>query len=299
MKNTVQLILLLTPIIFILLSCTSNDKSKKGGEGKDIRTKVDKQADILKSSIQEFNYILSIDHSRLAEEAGVYTPPSIVTLFSNSKVNSELIRINPMTGLDLPYKVLCYSEPDTANAVVAYTSPTFLQKRHGLQDNDLREFENDMKNALTNFSETRIISTSFEKVKLNYGIIQLKSDYDFETTIQQLKKVIKAQNDTKWFGEINFQKEANELNIEIHKTTLLLFGGPAPGGQAMFDCPRLGLDAFCQKLLVFENNKKQVIVALNDIPAFAELYYNRSTKPQEIINNRLKITFETAITNKN
>ena len=294
-----QLIFLITPIILMLFSCTSNPKQKNESEESDIRSKVDKQSDLLRSSINEFKFILSIDHSGLAEESGVYTPPSIVTLFSNSKVNSELIRINPMTGLDLPYKILCYSEPDTANAAVAYTSSTFLQKRHGLQENDLQAFENDIKKVLSSFSESNIVSTSFENVDLNYGIIQLISDYDFETTIQQLKNVVNAQNDTKWFGEIDFQKDARELNIDINKTTLLLFGGPAPGGQAMFNSPRLGLDAFCQKLLVFENKKKQVIVAFNDIPAFAELYYNRSTKPQELINGRLKSVFETALSSNN
>ena len=294
-----QLIFLITPIILMLFSCTSNPNQKNESDQSDIRSKVDKQSDLLRSSINEFKFILSIDHSGLAEESGVYTPPSIVTLFSNSKVNSELIRINPMTGLDLPYKILCYSEPDTANAVVAYTSSTFLQKRHGLQENDLYAFENDIKKVLSNFSESNITSTNFENLDLNYGIIQLISDYDFETTIQQLKNVVNAQNDTKWFGEIDFQKDARELNIDINKTTLLLFGGPAPGGQAMFNSPRLGLDAFCQKLLVFENKKKQVIVAFNDIPAFAELYYHRSTKPQELINGRLKSVFETALSSNN
>lgn len=293
MKKTGQFILLITSMILLLLSCNSNPKNKN--KGLDIRSKIDKQVDLLTSSINEFNFILRIDHSRLAEEAGVYTPPSIVTLFSNSKVNSELIRLNPMTGLDLPYKVLCYSEPDTTDAVIAYTSSTFIQKRHGLHKEDLKEFENDLKKVLSNFSESRIAPTNIEKTGLNYGIIQLTSGYDFETTIQRLKSVVNAQNDTKWFGEIDFQKDALELNINIGKTSLLLFGGPAPGGQAMFNSPRLGLDAFCQKLLVFENDNKQVIVAFNDIPAFSELYYNRSTKPQEIINNRLKIAFEKAL----
>ncbi len=294
-----QLIFLITPIILILFSCTSNPNQKNESDQSDIRSKVDKQSDLLRSSINEFNFILSIDHSRLAGEAGVYTPPSIVTLFSNPKVNSELIRINPMTGLDLPYKILCYSEPDTANAVVAYTSSTFLQKRHGLQENDLHAFENDIKKVLSNFSESNITSTNFENLDLNYGIIRLISDYDFETTIQRLKDVVNAQNDTKWFGEIDFQKDARELNIDINKTTLLLFGGPAPGGQAMFNSPRIGLDAFCQKLLIFEDDQSQVVVSFNDIPVFAELYYNRSTKPQELINGRLKSVFETALSSNN
>jgi uncharacterized protein (DUF302 family) len=297
MKKIGKLIFLTISITLIHFSCSSNPKQKNESEAADIKSKVDKEAALLKSSIREFNFVLAIDHSRLAEEAGVYTPPSIVTLFSNSRVNSELISKNPLTGLDLPYKVLCYSEPDTLNASIAVTSSTFLRKRHGLTEEDLQAFDNDIKKVLGNFSESQIVPTNYEKVIKNYGIIQLNSNYDFETTIQRLKNVVNAQSDTKWFGEINFQEDAKALNIAIGKTSLLLFGGPAPGGKAMFDSPKLGLDAFCQKLLVFENDSNQVIVAFNDIPAFAELYYNRSTKPQEMINQRLKTAFENALSN--
>ena len=121
--------------------------------------------------------------------------------------------------------------------------------------------------------------------------------FDFNSTIEKLKKSILSQGDTKWFGEIDFQKEAESLNIKIDKTTLLLFGGPAPGGLAMVDSPKLGLDAFCQKLLVYENKNGEVMVSFNNITDFANLYYGRSTPPQQNINKRLLNTFKNAIIN--
>jgi uncharacterized protein (DUF302 family) len=299
MKISTLLILFVFPIVALLASCNENSKQKKQEQEEivDIRSKVDRQSDLLKSSISEFNFILSIDHSRLAEEAGVYTPPSIVSLFSRPKVNSELIRINPLIGLDLPYKVLCYSEPDTTNVSISYTASTFIQQRHGITEDDMKAYKKDMEKVIGNFPKSQVKKTTLEKVDINYGIIILNSDFDFETTIQKLKNIVESQSDTKWFGEIDFQKDALKLNIEIDKSTLLLFGGPAPGGQAMFDSPRLGLDAFCQKLLVFENENNKVLVAFNNIPAFAELYYNRSTKPQEMINQRLKTLFTKVLSN--
>lgn len=299
MRKTEHLPSLITLILIVLFSSASQGQSTINNQTTDIHTKVDNQVTILKSSIKEFNHVLSIDHSRLAGEAGVYTPPSIVTLFSNPKVNSELIRLNPLTGIDLPYKVLCYAEPDTANASIAYTSSTFIQKRHGLKKEDLRDYEKDLKRVLANFSKSQLVETNLDKVGPNFGIIKIKSAFDFETTVQRLKAIVNAQSDTKWFGEIDFQKEAKALNIDLNKTTLLLFGGPAPGGQAMFDTPKIGLDAFCQKLLVFSNESNEVIVAFNDIPAFSELYYGRSTKPQELINGRLKSAIETVLSNNN
>ncbi len=105
-----------------------------------------------------------------------------------------------------------------------------------------------------------------------------------------------SQGDTKWFADVDYQKEASVLGIVLRPTTLLLFGGPAPGGKAMMTSPKIGLDAFCQKLLVYENESGEVWIAYNDIVAFANLYYQTSTKPQQMINQRLKMTFSKAIT---
>lgn len=46
---------------------------------------------------------------------------------------------------------------------------------------------------------------------------------------------------------------------------------------------------------VLENKNKEIWIAFNDIVAFAELYYNTSTKPQQLINERLKMTFTKAV----
>jgi hypothetical protein len=63
----------------------------------------------------------------------------------------------------------------------------------------------------------------------------------------------------------------------------------------MHECPKLGLDAFCQKILVFEK-ENIVYVAYNDIVDFSDLYYDEWTIPQKVINKRIKGIFEKAIT---
>ena len=108
-----------------------------------------------------------------------------------------------------------------------------------------------------------------------------------------------SQGDTKWFGDVNYTSNALTLGVKIRPTILLLFGGPARGGKAMMTSPKIGLDAFCQKLLVFENENGEVWVAYNDIVAFAKLYYSNSTKPQHLINKRLHTTFTKAVTANN
>jgi uncharacterized protein (DUF302 family) len=262
-----------------------------------VTKKVDNAVETLEGQISSFKTITALDHHRMAEEEGVYTPPSIVTIFSNTKVNSNLLKINQLIGIDLPYKVLCFSEPDLADASIAYTSPEFIIKRHGLKDHDLVDFSIDINTVVNSFPKNTISSTDVSHVEKNFGIIIKQSEFDFNTTLKNLMIAVKGQGDTEIFGEIDFQLEAKQNNIELSPTTLILFGAPEPGGKAMNKCPKIGLDAFCQKLLVYEK-EDEVFVAYNDIVAFSELYYSDWTIPQRVINYRLNSVFEDAISEK-
>ena len=284
-----------------ILSCGKNQKKdvvKETLKKESITQKVDNIVNQLDKNISSFNTIATLDHHRMAAEVGVYTPPSIATIFSNAKIDVIIVKENQLAALDLPFKVLCYTEADTTNAKVAYTSSEFIQKRHQLDPNLLTDYQSNMDKVLAVFPKEMISETDMTTVNKGFGIVSVKSDFDYTTTVQNLRDIVMSQGDTKWFADIDYQKEAANLDVEIRPTILLLFGGPAPGGKAMVSSPKIGLDAFCQKLLVYENETGEVWIAYNDIVAFAELYYQSSTKPQQMINQRLKMTFTKAVTNQ-
>jgi len=160
------------------------------------------------------------------------------------------------------------------------------------------DFKSNISKVLGSFPQDMISKTNVADVNEGFGIVNIKSDFDYTTTVKNLRDIVMSQGDTKWFADIDFQEEASTLDVEIRPTILLLFGGPAPGGKAMMTSPKIGLDAFCQKLLVYEKSNGEVWIAYNDIVAFAELYYQKSTKPQQMINQRLKMTFTQAVSNQ-
>lgn len=291
MKNLHKAIFVII-VSFLIISCKD---SKPVKAKKFISDKVDDTNKILHKNIFDYKVIATIDHHRMAKEVGVYTPPSIATIFSDPKTNASLLQENQLLGLDLPFKILCYSEADTTGVNIAYTSSEFISKRHGIAPNKLKSFNAQLNKVLATLPTNLISNTDIKNVTKEYGIINLESDYDFDTTVKRLKKIVMSQGDTKWFADINFQKESTEFQINIRPTQLLLFGAPAPGGKAMMTTPKIGLDAFCQKLLVYEDENQKVHVAYNDIVAFAKLYYKTATKPQQMINQRLKMTFTKVI----
>ncbi len=287
-------------VILSFTACKQDAKKEAAVEAKDeapifITEKVDNAVKQLDEGISSFMVVTALDHHRMAADAGVYTPPSIATIFSNTQVNIALVQENQLVGLDLPFKVLCYAEADTLDAKVAFTSAEFIAKRHQLDEGLLTDYSDNMTKVLQAFPAEMISKTDVSAVGEGFGIVSIQSDFDYQTTVKNLKDIVMSQSDTKWFADVDYQKEASEIDVDLRPTTLLLFGGPAPGGKAMMTSPKIGLDAFCQKLLVYEDADGLVWVAFNDIVAFAKLYYGITTKPQQMINQRLIATFSKAV----
>lgn len=263
--------------------------------GLPIQAQVDSLAARIAANVAPLQLVVSIDHARLAAAAGVSMPPSLVTVYSDPATNSALIRDNPLTALDLPHRILAYAEPGATVASVAYADAEFFRQRHGVTSSALLDgYATSLALALDSVPVQQRLPVTVEGLDHNYGIIELMSDYTHDETVRRLKETIGAQSDTKWFAEVDFRADAAALGIEIPPSTLLLFGGPAPGGQAMAEFPRLGLDAFCQKLLVYQDGAT-VRVAFNDIAALAWLHYGRVIPIHEGLNQRLTQTFRAAI----
>ena len=254
----------------------------------------DAVAKTIAKNIAELETIAVIDHSRLAEKEGVTMPPSVVTIYSDPEVDSALMKQNPRVGLDLPQKILVF-EAD-GDVRVAFPRASFLAARHGVTDEAaLSLYQKRVDLGLKGVAPDLIDPVTDKGVTRDYGITDLVSDFDYAATIKRLKKAVMNQEDTVWFGDIDLHSVAAKQRVDLPRSTLLLFGGPKPGGVAMAKFPKLGLDAFCQKLLVYEDSEGKVRVIFNDIVKMAKLHYGKSAKPHEVINGRLTTTFEAAV----
>ena len=72
-----------------------------------------------------------IDHSGEAEKAGLKMPPTKLLIFGNPKGGTPLMLAAPTLAIDLPLKVLV-AEDKNGKTQVTYNSPEYLQQRHGV-----------------------------------------------------------------------------------------------------------------------------------------------------------------------
>ena len=79
-----------------------------------------------------FTLFRVIDHSGMAERAGLQMPESKLVLFGKPAVGAAVMIAAPLAGLDFPLKVLVWEGRNGAVAV-SYNSPAFLAERHHVE----------------------------------------------------------------------------------------------------------------------------------------------------------------------
>lgn len=281
-------------VVFVLLFaasfCLSSEIKNRFGP-------VDNLSRTIYATIPENEIVVLIDHARLAEKQGVMMPASQVIIFANPVVNTPLLEINPVIGLDLPCRMLVYSEAmDGEGVKVIYASANFIRKRHGLDASvDLDAYTAAIKAPLKNVVPGLVEEVGGDGVVSGFGIRYLASPFGFNETIQRLKKGVMAEGNRTWFTIVNYEEEARVLGVTLPQMRLLLFGSPAPGGGVMANFPKLGLDAFCQKVLVYKDGEGVVQVIYNDIVRLAELHYGASIKPHQVVEGWVGETIQQAL----
>jgi uncharacterized protein (DUF302 family) len=78
-----------------------------------------------------------VDHSGEAAKAGMTMPPTKLLIFGNPAAGTPVMLAAPSAAIDLPLKVLVWE--DVAGKVwISYNSAAYLQARHGIPDELLK-----------------------------------------------------------------------------------------------------------------------------------------------------------------
>jgi len=223
-------------------------------------------------------------------------PPAHVLIWSDPALDAAILKANPLAALDLPLRALAFEDPATGKAAVIANRFDFLMRRHGLPDDAALRARYDaaMAKAMRGIPPDSIVSFASDAMP-DAGLVTLESPHDFSATEALLIKVIRSQSDTMIFATVDFAARAHEQGVSLTPLRLILFGAPGPGGQAMSKAPTLGLDAFCQKLLLWQDANGAVRVTFNDLLALAERQQVSVGLPLRVINRRIRETFSDAL----
>ncbi|WP_394244539.1 DUF302 domain-containing protein [Vibrio astriarenae] len=94
------------------------------------------------------------------------------------------------------------------------------------------------------------------------GLINLKSQYDVETTVERLENAL-VEKGMMLLTRINHAQAAKDVSIKLRPTQLLIFGNPAVGSKLMQCSQTSGID-LPLKALITEDEQGQVWFTYND-----------------------------------
>ena len=240
---------------------------------------------------------LSIDHARLARRAGSPMPPSTVVMVRDPDLETSWLQADPDLALELPLRVLVHQPTSQPSPRVSRQNGASLLQRHGLRNPSLAgQYDRSMVSLLQQVPNSAVQGVPAFK-RAGDGIVSIPSPLDLKETLARVLEIIDEQSDTVLFDVIQFNvtDEAAEQGAPA-PVTLVLFGGPGPGGRAMADATLLGLDAFCQKMLIRRDAEGQVVVRFNDLTWIAARQGMGVSPVLQAINTRLINTFGQGLT---
>lgn len=101
------------------------------------------------------------------------------------------------------------------------------------------------------------------------GLVTKKSPHSVEDTVKRLKKGIGELKPVSVMAEVDHQKNAKKVDLELRPTYLVLFGNPKLGTQLFTSKQTAGID-LPMKALVWQDADDQVWIGYNDPAWIAE-----------------------------
>jgi uncharacterized protein (DUF302 family) len=130
-----QLFVLLAGVAVPALAAINPIEKKNGIVDVPSNHSVDETVERIKSILQSKGITLFalIDHSGEAAKVGMKMPPTKLLIFGSPKAGTPLMLAAPSIAIDLPLKILVWEDGE-GKVWLSYNSPEYLQERHGLPE---------------------------------------------------------------------------------------------------------------------------------------------------------------------
>lgn len=111
-------------------------------------------------------------------------------------------------------------------------------------------------------------------VNMNAG--EIKSKYDFETTLGNVKSEIEKLN-IEIFAEYDHAANATKVGDKLNPTSVIVFGNPKAGTPLMQENQQIAIE-LPLRMSVYQNDKNEVFVRFVDLGEIAKKYKIKNTQ---------------------
>ncbi len=135
-----------------------------------------------KEGIKKFEEILKekglsvfhiIDHAQNAKHSDMKLLPNTLVVFGNPKMETVLMQCNPTMGMDLPLKMVFYTDY-AGTSWISYTNPEYYTLKHNIKDTNCLAVITKANKALQTLSDALIEGNTTIQVQDVNIIIETK-----------------------------------------------------------------------------------------------------------------------------
>ncbi|MEO0528198.1 MAG: DUF302 domain-containing protein [Bacteroidota bacterium] len=211
---------------------------------------------------EHIKIIAEVDHSANAASADLALPPTKTIFFGNPNLGTPLMQQNQLAGLDLPQKIVVY-ENGAQEVFIGFNNIPYLSARHGLEGVPTLPKIAGALTQLTTHASKGTLVTGNEQPHLGQGIITKTGKRSFEEAYASLRDAIANNPNLRIIAELDHQKNAAKVGLDLDPTRIIIFGNPKLGTPLMQNVRTTALD-LPQKILVWKNKEGVVHVSYND-----------------------------------
>jgi len=220
----------------------------------------------LRTSLQsnpDISLVAEVNHSANASAVNEDLRDTRVIFFGNPALGTPIMQVNQLAGLDLPQKILVYTDRDN-NVFAAYNSTSYLAARYNVGSaSTLQQINTALSTITAGATNGTVSENSNGSLTFRQGTITVVSQNDFSTTYNNLRNSISDNANLNIFAELDHQANAQSVNLELRPTRVIIFGNPNLGTPLMQDAQTTAMD-LPQKMLVWQAADGTVNITYND-----------------------------------
>jgi uncharacterized protein (DUF302 family) len=208
--------------------------------------------------------VAEVNHKANAASVNEDLRDTRVIFFGNPALGTPIMQANQLAGLDLPQKILVYTDRDN-NVFAAYNSTSYLSARYNVGNAPtLQQVNTALSTIVAGATSNTVSENSAGSVTFRQGTFTIVSQNDFITTYNNLRNAISDNPNLGIISEVDHQSNAQSVGLTLNPTRVIIFGNPSLGTPLMQSSQTTAMD-LPQKMLVWQATDGTVNISYNDM----------------------------------
>ncbi|MFC7356750.1 DUF302 domain-containing protein [Jejudonia soesokkakensis] len=213
-------------------------------------------------SNSSISIVAEVNHRTNASAVGEDLRDTRVIYFGNPTLGTPIMQANQLAGLDLPQKILVYTDRDN-NVFAGYNSTSYLSARYNVGNAPTLQQVNTALSTIVAGATSATVSENNSNVTFRQGTITIVSQNNFLDTYNNLRNSISDNPDLSIVAELDHQANAQSVGLSLNPTRVIIFGNANLGTPLMQSAQTTALD-LPQKMLVWQEADGTVNISYND-----------------------------------